>query len=98
MPPLVPVEMTEAAAFRDNMWAEVSGYSLVDVVVVCAASVLLMATIVIGNVLVIIAIFNEISLNSEQNWDEDDADIHATFSKSITLLGGSSFARLCQQQ
>ena len=45
-----------------------SGYSLTDAVAICVASTLLMATIVIGNVLVIIAVFNEISLNSEQNW------------------------------
>ena len=45
-----------------------SGYSLTDAVAICASSTLLMATIVVGNVLVIIAVFNEISLNSEQNW------------------------------
>ena len=61
---------------EDNMtrlWMEhdlaaSSGYSLTDAVAICVASTLLMATIVIGNVLVIIAVFNEISLNSEQNW------------------------------
>ena len=54
-----------------NSYPAASGYSLLDVVSICAASTLLMATIVIGNVLVIIAIFNERELNSEQNWDDE---------------------------
>ena len=77
---------------EDNMtrlWMEhdlaaSSGYSLTDAVAICVASTLLMATIVIGNVLVIIAIFNERELNSEQNWDDDYDAIH-THSAAVTF-------------
>lgn len=60
-------------AVQDNvtvLWMDgyPSGYSLIAVVIICIIAVFMMAVIVIGNLLVIIAIFSEFSLQCVQNW------------------------------
>ena len=62
------MEVDDSGYPDDVAAASDGGYSPLDAAAICAAFTLVLATIVIGNVLVIIAVFNEISLNSEQNW------------------------------
>ena len=45
-----------------------SGYSLLEVALICSFNVAMMAIIIVGNLLVIIAIFSETALLNIQNW------------------------------
>ncbi len=45
-----------------------SGFTVLEVSIICAAVIVLTAVIIIGNLLVIIAIFSEFALQNVQNW------------------------------
>ena len=50
------------------MFGYPSGYSPLEVLFICLFVVFVMAVIIIGNLLVIIAIFSEFTLQNVQNW------------------------------
>ena len=53
---------------RYNMTGYPSGYDTWEVIVISIVVVFIMATIIIGNLLVIVAIFSEYTLQCVQNW------------------------------
>ena len=53
---------------RFNMTGYPSGYDTWEVIVISIVVVFIMATIIIGNLLVIVAIFSEYTLQCVQNW------------------------------
>ena len=70
LPSLIPVCSLLQWGNLTVLWMEgyPSGYSFVAVVIICILTVFMMAVIIIGNILVIISIFSEFSLQCVQNW------------------------------
>ena len=62
------IHLHQSDEVRFNMTGYPSGYDTWEVIVISIVVVFIMASIIIGNLLVIVAIFSEYTLQCVQNW------------------------------